>query len=258
MNFNPIILLIFLSALFKVNGQKNSLVQFIENKGQFHEKIDYKIPINAGNVFFEGNCITYNLFEKGKISNIKHGNNTVSPILKGHTYKAHLIGSNSDYTKKGHLKTENYYNFFLGKNPNNWAANVPAYNKIEFLNIYDSINMLVYEKNEHLKYDFILKPSAKTSVIKIFYEGADNISIKNGHLNIKTSIGKVIEQSPYAYQFINGKKTKVKCHYLLQGDTLSFDFPKGYDTTKTLIIDPILIFSTESVNIHPLGVVMST
>ena len=244
MNFRPQILLIFLSTLFIVNGQENSLVQFIENKGQFPEKIAYKIPIKAGNVFFEGNCITYNLYKKDKISSLKHGDNTVSPILKGHTYKAHLIGSNPDYTKKGHLKTENYYNFFLGNNPDKWAANVPAYNKIEFLNIYDSINMLVYEKDEHLKYDFVLKPSAKASAIKIFYEGADDISIKNGHLNIKTSIGKVIEQSPYAYQYINGQETKVKCHYLLQEDTLSFNFPKGYDTTETLIIDPILIFST--------------
>ena len=80
-------------------GQAPSNAQFIENKGQFLETIDYKLSLNAGEVFFEGNCITYNFYEKGKISSIRHGDTSLSPIINGHAYKTHLIGSNQSYFK---------------------------------------------------------------------------------------------------------------------------------------------------------------
>ena len=241
--FLSIIALIF---LVKTNFSQHSTgAQFIENKGQFLEKIDYKLSLSSGEVFFEGNCITYNFFEKGKVSAIRHGDSSVSSNINGHAYKVNLVGSNTNYSKKGLLKTKNFYNFFKGNNPEKWASNVHAYRKIEYVNIYDSINMQVYQKNNHLKYDLILKPGAKTKEIKLYYQGASKLTIVNGHLNITTSVGKVIEQSPYAYQIINEVETKVKCHYSLNNDTLEFVFPNGYDSSKTLIIDPpILIFST--------------
>ena len=225
-------------------GQNSSSVQFIENKGQLSENIDYKLPLNAGNIYFEGDCITYNLFEKGKISKIRHGDTTVSSDINGHTYKTHLLEANTDYTKKGLSMTSNYYNYFMGNDSEKWASEVHAYEKIEYSNIYDSINMVVYQKNDHLKYDFIVKPGSNPSLINLFYEGMESVSLLNGHLLIKTSIGNVIEQSPYAYQLIDEKEVKVKCNYSLNNDTLSFNFSDGYDSTTTLIIDPILIFST--------------
>jgi gliding motility-associated-like protein len=237
-----ILLFIITSKIFF--SQDSSSVQFIENKGQLSENIDYKLPLNAGNIYFEGNCITYNLFEKGKISKIRHGDSTVSPVINGHTYKTHLVGSNTEYNKKGGAMSSNYYNYFIGNNSENWATEVRAYKQIEYSNIYDSINMVVYQKNEHLKYDFIVKPGSNPSLIKLFYEGMESVSLLNGHLLIKTSVGNVIEQSPYAYQLINDQEIKVKCNYSLHNDTLSFNFSDGYDSTKTLIIDPILIFST--------------
>ena len=237
-----ILLFIITSEIFF--GQGSSSVQFIENKGQLSENIDYKLPLNAGNIYFEGNCITYNLFEKGKISKIRHGDSTVSPIINGHSYKTHLVGANTNYNKKGRSMTSNYYNYFVGNNSEKWASEVRAYKQIEYTNIYDSINMVVYQKNEHLKYDFIVKPGSNPSLINLFYEGMESVSLLNGHLLIKTSIGNVIEQSPYAYQLINDQEIKVKCNYSLHNDTLSFNFSDGYDSSKTLIIDPILIFST--------------
>ena len=81
--------------------------------------------------------------------------------------------------------------------------------------------------------------------VRFFYDGAERVSLVNGHLNITISTGKVIEKSPYAYQLNGEIEKKVKCHYSLENDTLQFKFPNGYDTSKPLIIDPpILIFST--------------
>ena len=57
---------------------------------------------------------------------------------------------------------------------------------------------------------------------------------------------KVIEQTPIAYQIIDNKTCYVSCEFILKDNTVSFNFPEGYDNSKTLIIDPTLIASTLS------------
>ena len=105
--------LIILSKI--IFGQASSNAQFIENKGQFLSNIDFKLPLNAGDVYFEGNTITYNFYEKGKQTAIRHGDSTLNPITKGHAYKAHFVGANSTCIAKGELKNDNFYNYFLGR-----------------------------------------------------------------------------------------------------------------------------------------------
>ena len=235
--------LIILSKI--IFGQASSNAQFIENKGQFSSNIDFKLPLNAGDVYFEGNTITYNFYEKGKQTAIRHGDSTLNPITKGHAYKAHFVDANSTCIAKGELKNDNFYNYFIGSDSSKWKSHVNSYRKIGFTNLYNNINIKFYKKAKHLKYDLIIKAGGNPDDIKIFYEGAEKTSLTNGHLHINTSVGKVVEQSPYAYQIINDKEVKIACEYVLKQDTLSFNITQPYDTTKELIIDPpILIFST--------------
>ena len=89
-------------------------------------------------------------YEKGKISALKHGKSLTDSTINGHSYKVNLVGSNLDYKKKGLLKSTHYYNYFKGEDNQKWATNVNAFQKIEYLNIYDSVDMVVYEKNDYL------------------------------------------------------------------------------------------------------------
>ncbi len=72
----------------------------------------------------------------------------------------------------------------------------------------------------------------------------EKLKIVKGHLVIQTSVGDITEQSPYAYQVIDGKEVQIPCHFNLKNNQLSFDFPEGYDHSLNLVIDPILTFST--------------
>ena len=97
-----------------------------------------------------------------------------------------------------------------------------------------------------VKYDFILAPYADHTQIVLEYSGAEQLTLENGRLIVRTSVGEVIEQKPIAFQWIDGKKIAVACEYLLEGNQLSFCFPLGYDPCYELTIDPLLIFSTYS------------
>ena len=78
------------------------------------------------------------------------------------------------------------------------------------------------------------------------YNDIEYIEIINGAIHIDLGFNTIIEQKPFAYQNINGKKIEVKCSYVFNNNILSFEFPNGYDPDHELIIDPELIAATLS------------
>src|SRR5690606_11570860 len=96
-----------------------------------------------------------------------------------------------------------------------------------------------------LKYDFILQPGASPHLIQIEYAGVKPKINAEGQIAISTSVGDVLESKPFAYQIIDGAISKVECRYVLSRNTLGFELGE-YDTTRDLVIDPELIFSTFS------------
>ena len=75
-----------------------------------------------------------------------------------------------------------------------------------YKNIYPNIDVRYYSDGGRLKYDIVAYPGADISRILLKYDGAEKLSVKNGQLIIKTSVGETKELSPYTFQIINGKK----------------------------------------------------
>jgi gliding motility-associated-like protein len=232
---------LYLLQVVMVIGQ--SRAQFIENKGQWPQKVDYKLELTSGDIYFEGDEITFCLYNKGQYGDFRHGRTTDS-LLKGHVYKVNFLGALDTYQPYGEEQSTNYYNYFIGNDPSNWASDVFAYSKIGVRNLYEGIDLVFYKSYEQLKYDFLIHPGSDASRIHLAYTGVSRTYLKNDHMIIETNVGQVIEQSPYAYQYVNGVEKKVACNYVLNDNVLSFDFPNGYDTQLELIIDPVLTFST--------------
>ena len=113
-------------------------------------------------------------------------------------------------------------------------------------NVYAGIDVRYYVNKDKLKYDIIIGPNASSNKIKIKYKGLKEIRLREENLYAVTTVNTIIEKQPYAYQLINGKKIDVACVYKLNKNELSFSFPEGYNANYTLIIDPVLDFSTYS------------
>ncbi len=134
----------------------------------------------------------------------------------------------------------------MGSDEKHWAPKAFAYDGFVYPSLYSGIDMKVYSSGEQAKYDFIVAPGADASLILIEYKGANELTLENGNLYARTALAEIIEQRPFAYQIINGRKIEVECEFQLNGNQLSFCFPKGYDACYELVIDPLLIFSTYS------------
>ena len=87
----------------------------------------------------------------------------------------------------------------------------------------------MYNNGNSVKYDLMVAPGVDPARIRVRYQGQDGVELRDVDLHAITMLGDVIEKSPVAYQFIEGKKVLVKCEFFLDGNTVSFVFPDGYD-----------------------------
>ncbi len=230
--------------------------EFIENKNQWGKNILYKSDISGGAVYLEKNGFTFVFKDVAAIQNLlKFKNNLTGKIdkipsadfrIKCHAYKINFLNARLDALVSADEPKDGYYNYYLGKDKTKWASKVKSYGMVLYKSLYEKTDLKVYESDSHMKYDFILHPGAAVDEIKLQYEGLDNILLREGNLYIKTSVNEVTELSPDAYQMNGNNTTKIECKYKLSGNVLTFIFPKGYDKSKDLIIDPTLIFSTYS------------
>jgi len=239
-----------ISMLQAAQHAKTGDLQFIQNNGQWASNILFSTPVGGGTLFLENNCFTYSFSNGSALTEFKHGGNPADIanfIFKKHAYRASFINANQKVIPIGENKFANHYNYFLGDNQVTWEGKVPAFGAVRYPELYPGTDLLVYSQSNSVKYDFIIAPGSIADNIKIKYEGLDKMEIVAGNLELTTSLNKVMELHPIAYQIINGIKTTILCEYILEENTISFSFPNGYDKNYELTIDPAtLIFASYS------------
>jgi len=228
------------------HGNDERYYRFLPNQGQWEHAIRYKAKINSGALFLLEDSWVFH-FQDNSVLLKAHLGEPVKPEddrIFGQSYKVKFIGAKTKGFEQKE-KGEEYYNFFLGNDKDKWASKVFPYKHITYNNIYQGIDLRLYSKDEQLKYDWIIAPGSDPSLIVQEYEGVEKIRITTiGDLEIKTTVGTVIEKAPKAFQIIRGKKVEVPCRFTLKGKQLSYEFPNGYDRSFELIIDPVLVFGS--------------
>jgi hypothetical protein len=238
---------------FRLHAQENSGLTFIENKNQWSSDVHFGALVNGGQMRIGPGYFDYQLLDKTKLE-ARHlqthqhlsPDADVNDVTKGHLVRASFVGANENADFSPFGKTETYWNFYIGNDKKRWANHAYGYKGVLYRQFYKGVDLKVYSVDENLKYDYVVAPYADPSQIVVRYEGAESISLDNGNLYIKTTLGDLIEKRPIAWQFIDGRKVEVDVSYGLNVDLVTFCFPQGYDPCYELIVDPLLIFSTYS------------
>ena len=240
------LILLFISIAGIAQSKSHDHVKFTQNKGQWHTNIKYKAKMNFGNFYLEENGFTYHFYNKSDFSREAHvGKGYEFPDeMQHHVIKSKFIGANSNIEINNKNALQGYENYFIGNDKSKWATEVKSYTEIEYKNLYNYIDLKVYQYAQYIKYDFIVDVGGNPDDILIEYKGTKDIKIKNGSIYLKTRFGSIIEKEPIAFQNIDGKEVEVKVKYKLKNGKVKFIFPNGYNEDYSLTIDPILIFST--------------
>ena len=87
--------------------------------------------------------LTFHLYNKDNYRS-RHLGKIISPNLKFHSYSINFLGSNTTPQIIANDITEDYSNFFIGKNSANWSSNVHNYKNLLFSELYNNIDALYF------------------------------------------------------------------------------------------------------------------
>ncbi|MCX6291840.1 MAG: PKD domain-containing protein [Bacteroidetes bacterium] len=248
-----LVMILFLGSfknLFALAGEKSppvsfpSNVHFIENKKQWENFIRYEADFKGGKLFLEDNRFTYLFYHPDDIQAIHPHQGKATDKIRLHAIRVHPSGGNPHPEIRADDPANYFNNYFIGSDSSKWAHDVKLFSSVTYQNMYPGIDMKFYSNRADIKYDIIVHSGGNADEVKLKYEGVDDLSIQDGALQMKLSVGTIVEQKPYAYQLINGNKNEIECRFVLKKNKVGFYFPHGYNQSLPLIIDPVLIFSS--------------
>ncbi len=219
-------------------------LRFIENKNQWDPSIVYRAKLVPGYIDFEKDKFKFVFFNQD-LHEISHHRLVSDTVLSGHVFNLQFINANPNVTFESKNAASNYSNYFIGNDESNWASEVREYDSIVYKNLYVGIDMLIHGEKDQMIYDYVVHAGSDAAQIKSRYDGTENLKLKNGSIFFETSSVEVQELKPFAYQIINGEKKEITCVYVLnEANEITYEFPRGYNKTIDLIIDPTLVFSS--------------
>lgn len=152
-----------------------------------------------------------------------------------------LLGANPASKAQGEALAVTRSNYFIGNDPAKWRTNVPNYGRVRFSEVYPGIDLLYYGNDGQLEYDWIVKPGADPSRIRMRFDGVQKMRVDaNGDLVLETTSGELRQKAPLVYQ---DSGRKVAGRYRIRRHEATFELGR-YDRSDRLIIDPVLVYAT--------------
>jgi gliding motility-associated-like protein len=243
-NYRKSLLVVLLSCLFLADVGAENEPRFIDNKGQLPEQVEYSLRISNADLFFEKNRLVFNFYAPELLNRHEHDEEAHqhNSEFTNHAYHVNFLNANEDVVVESvGTSYKDYINFIQ---PNGSFGHVNVFSKLAYRNIYPGIDLEYFGSGGHLKYDVKIAGGANPNTFQMDYQGVNSIRLKNGNLIIVNEFNSIEESIPLAYQIINGVQEAIECRYVLNGTTVSFEFPNGYNQSEELVIDPTLIFSS--------------
>jgi len=120
------------------------------------------------------------------------------------------------------------------------ALDVHSYTKVVYHDVYPGIDWVVYTTEQGMKYDFVVRPGADPSMIRLRFEHHEELEVNaKGELIHGNRMGRFTEERPVSFQ----DGMEVGTRFQLDGNVLGF-VVDHYDRSRVLTIDPARIWGT--------------
>jgi hypothetical protein len=128
---------------------------FIENRGQFDSRVKFLVKGNEGNLWLTDDGIVFDLqrpvaketsaaaekgngtqsgsFDRGRLD---RGKKSDAPPMERLVFKKKLVGGSANATIEASNPQPGIYNYFLGKDPENWHTHVLAYKEVVYRDMW--------------------------------------------------------------------------------------------------------------------------
>ncbi|HST24155.1 MAG TPA: SBBP repeat-containing protein [Blastocatellia bacterium] len=165
--------------------------------------------------------------------------------LESALLKMKVVGGNASSRIEGVDALNGTSNYIIGNDRKKWRSNIINYAKAQQKDIYRGIDLVYHSSREQMEYDFIVAPEARPDCITLEFEGARELRIDaSGDLVLETARGSVHQKKPFIYQEEGGQIKEIAGRYQIKGRHRVGFQVSAYDKTKTLVIDPEIVYST--------------
>ncbi|MBX3303499.1 MAG: hypothetical protein KF693_14890 [Nitrospira sp.] len=111
-------------------------------------------------------------------------------LIKQAVVRMKLEGANPSPAIDGLEQLPGIVNYFIGNDPAKWRTKIPTYAKVQYEEVYPSIDLAYYGNQGKLEYDFIVAPGADPNQIMLAFEGTSDIKVaESGDLLLTTALG---------------------------------------------------------------------
>lgn len=206
---------------------------FEKNEGQIHKQFKYLTRCPGHVLYFAPNEVFVSLKKSKKEGmfgalNIQFVNANPNPVIQGID------------------EQECKSNYFIGNDPTQWHRAIPNYAKISYQNLYPGIDAIFYGNAKQLEYDFHIAPGVNPNHVRMHLEGAKHLAVDHeGNLEVMMEDEQIVQmKKPLIFQELAGNKVYIPGEFvLLAANDVGF-VVNDYDTSKELVIDPILTYSS--------------
>lgn len=167
-----------------------------------------------------------------------------------------LVGGNPHASGQALDALPGKVNYLQGNDRRDWRIGVPTFSRVRYSGVYPGIDLVYHGREGLLEYDFVVAPGSDPQEIRLRFAGlqsgpeGDSLRIDpDGALVLETAQGVIRKPRPVVYQDVAGKRRAVSGEYRLfpaaDGGAPEVGFRLGeYDRRKTLVIDPVIVYST--------------
>ena len=234
---------------------------FIENQGQFDERVRFRVVGNGASLWLTDQGIVFDFvrqkesheslppeargaFSVGRGRSLLGLRKAENHELERIVFSQKLVGAGSKPVIEANEPLPGTYNYFIGSDPAKWHTHVHAFREVMYHDVWQGIDLKLYANGRNLEQEFIVHPGADPSQVRLAYEGIKKLDLAtNGSLQIHTEFGNLIESQPRLFQELAGKRVAVRGRFRISGDSYTFDVGRR-NKELALVIDPTLLYST--------------
>ncbi len=160
-------------------------------------------------------------------------------VFLGADPAAEIVGEDELVTRIHYLR---------GKDPSKWSTDNRTFGRARYRGLWPGIDLLMYDTDGQLELEFEVAPGADPSAIRVRHDGVADVAgvqrMPDGRLRLVSPVGDLFLSEPVVYQDGAAGREYVPGAFRIEADG-SVGFSLGsYDRSRTLVIDPVLAYST--------------
>jgi hypothetical protein len=226
---------------------------FIENKGQWDERVRFQLRSGGKTLWLTNNGIAFdNLQSKPEeptpasdIAAVPGKLHRAPKQFDRLVFYEDFIGALPSPSIEPIDPQPGAYNYLVGSDPAKWHTNVHGYAGVVYRDVWEGVDFKIHGNGPNLEQEFVVRPGADLSRVQVAYRGIERLEIaKDGSLLVHTAYGALRESKPRIYQEVPGKRAFIDGTFKLTSETAyTFDV-EPTNPEFALVIDPTLLYST--------------